>query len=50
MKKIFAFAVLLGLASCATSESITYKPQNNCRYDSECTITSIHDHAYVVVR
>ena len=45
MKKIFAFLLLLSLASCAVSEGVAYEP-TNCVYDANCEIASIHNHVY----
>ena len=46
MKKIFAFVVLLLLASCAVSESVAVNDQPICRQDPNCTNYGIHDHVF----
>lgn len=52
MKKIFAFIVLLLLASCAVSEntiaeSRPISDQPICRQDPNCTNYGIHDHVFL---
>jgi hypothetical protein len=46
MKKIFAFIVLLSLASCVVSESVARVEQPICRQDPNCTNIGIHDHVF----
>jgi hypothetical protein len=50
MKKIIILLFALGLTSCGAYNSIAFEEGIICRYDSECKITSIHDHAYYVNR
>jgi hypothetical protein len=50
MKKIIILLLALGLTSCGTYNSMVFEDIGICRYDSECKVTSIHDHAYYVNR
>jgi hypothetical protein len=50
MKKIIILLLALGLTSCGAYNSMAFEDVGICRYDSECKVTSIHDHAYYVNR
>ena len=50
MKKIIILLLALGLTSCGAYNSIAFEDVGICRYDSECEVTSIHDHVYYVNR